>query len=136
MLDTYNITLYVCDNENTIINQKLDQIMANIQQLNAKVDELQTALDAEQEEVRLAIEALNQSIADLQAMVTEGGTAEERQALADKLESIKSDLEGTISSKEPEEPVDNDAEDQADESSESTQPAQPTVPNTQSFRRG
>lgn len=74
--------------------------MANIQELAQKVDALQVALDVEQEQIAAAIEALNQAIADLQAMVAEGGTPEERQALADKLDAIKADLESTI----PDEP--------------------------------
>ena len=78
------------------INLKLDNIMATITELTAKVDELQVALDAEQEQIRAAIEALNQAIADLQVLVAEGGTAEERQALADKLDAIKADLVATI----------------------------------------
>ncbi len=80
----------------TKINLKLDNIMANITELTQKVDELQVALDAEQEQIRVAIEDLNQAIEDLQAMVADGGTAEERQALADKLDAIKGDLEQTI----------------------------------------
>jgi len=97
MFDKYDITVYVlpkCDL--SIVNQKLDQIMADIQQLTAQVDELQVALDAEQEQIRQAIEGLNQTITDLQALVTAGGTEAERQALADKLTAIKADLEGTI----------------------------------------
>lgn len=78
--------------------------MANIADLAAKVDALQTALDTEQQEIADAIAALQQSITDLQAMVADGGTVEERQALADKLDAIKADLEGTISSTPPVEP--------------------------------
>lgn len=74
----------------------LKEIMANIQELQAKVDALQASLDAEQEQVAAAIAALQQSIIDLQAIVADGGTAEERQALADKLDEIKSDLESTV----------------------------------------
>ena len=78
------------------INNKLNKIMANITELTQKVDDLQVSLDAEQEQIRLAIEALNQAIADLQLLVVEGGTPEQRQALADKLDAIKGDLENTI----------------------------------------
>jgi septal ring factor EnvC (AmiA/AmiB activator) len=78
------------------LNKKLKKIMANITELTAKVDALQTALDAEQQQIADAIAALNQSITDLQALVADGGTAEERQALADKLDAIKTDLEGTV----------------------------------------
>jgi hypothetical protein len=78
------------------INKKLKKIMANITELTAKVDSLQASLDAEQQQIADAIAALNQSIVDLQALVTDGGTVEQRQALADKLDSIKTDLEGTV----------------------------------------
>jgi hypothetical protein len=78
--------------------------MANIQELTAQVDELQTALDAEQEQILQSIGDLQQSIADLQALVADGGTAEQRQALADKLTAIKTDLEGTVTPETPEQP--------------------------------
>lgn len=72
-------------------------------ELNAKVDELQTSLDTEQQQVKdlldaknATIETLNTTIAELQALVAEGGTAEERQAILDKLNSLKDDLEATV----------------------------------------
>lgn len=78
------------------INHKLD-IMANtIVDLTAKVDALQVSLDAEQEQIATAIAGLNQTITDLQAIVANGGTEAERQALADKLDAIKTDLESTV----------------------------------------
>lgn len=70
--------------------------MATIQELSAKVDELQVSLDAEQEAIEAAIADLNQSIADLQVLIVSGGTEEERQALLDKLNAVKEDLEGTL----------------------------------------
>lgn len=70
--------------------------MPTLQELNDKVDELQTALDAEQQQVADAIAALNGTITDLQALVAAGGTEEERQAILDKITSIKTDLEGTV----------------------------------------
>src|SRR5688572_5206428 len=101
MLDRYYITVYInpqeCgeDGNNNSVHQKLDQIMANIQELTAKVNELQTALDAEQEQIAAAIEALTAEITQLREDVAQGGTVEERQALADRLDSIRADLEGT-----------------------------------------
>lgn len=82
-------------------NSKLDQIMATIQELTAQVDELQVALDNEQAQVAAALEGLNQTIADLTALVADGGTEAERQALADKLAAIKADLEGTVADEAP-----------------------------------
>lgn len=71
--------------------------MPTLAELNAKVDELQISLDNEQLEIQAAIDNLNVVITDLEAQVAEGGTAEERQAIFDKLVAIKTDLEGTIS---------------------------------------
>jgi hypothetical protein len=70
--------------------------MASIQELSEKVDALQVSLDLEQEAVNNAIAGLSQTIADLQALIVDGGTAEQRQELADKLDAIKADLEGTV----------------------------------------
>lgn len=70
--------------------------MPTLQELNAKVDELQTSLDAEQVQIQAAIDGLNSVIADLQGQVAAGGTDADRQAVLDKLNAIKSDLEATI----------------------------------------
>lgn len=78
------------------LTKYIHDIMASIQELTAKVDALQTALDEEQAVIKAAIDALNQTVTDLQAIVSEGGTTEERQALADKLDAITEDLKGTI----------------------------------------
>jgi hypothetical protein len=43
-----------------------------------------------------AIAALTQANADLQLLVADGGTAEERQAVLDKLNAAKADLEATV----------------------------------------
>lgn len=75
-------------------NQK--KIMASIAELTAKVDELQASLDAEQQQIQEAINGLNEQIATLTDMVADGGTAEERQALLDKLNAINEDLKGTV----------------------------------------
>lgn len=70
--------------------------MANIQELTAQVTQLQADLDVEQQQVADALAALNQAIADLQALVADGGTEAERQALSDALTAISVDLKGTI----------------------------------------
>lgn len=77
--------------------------MASIAELTQKVDALQAALDAEQQEIQDAIAALNTTVQELRDQIAnnEGGTVEERQALADKLDAIKSDLEGTVSNTPP-----------------------------------
>lgn len=88
--------LMTCGTCTTSSNQKLDLIMANIQELRAQVAQLQADLDSEQQQVAEAIAALEQAIIDLQAMVADGGTPEERQALSDALTAISEDLKGTI----------------------------------------
>lgn len=75
--------------------------MPTLAELNDKVDELQTALDAEQEQVQSAISTLEQTVADLQAQQSDGGTPEERQAILDKVNSVITDLKGTIADTEP-----------------------------------
>ena len=68
----------------------------NIQELDAKVDQLQTALDSEQEQIKTAIDGLTAEVANLNAIIADGGTPEQRQAIADKIDSIVTDLKGTI----------------------------------------
>lgn len=70
--------------------------MPTLEEISAKVDELQTALDTEQEQIAAAIEGLNATIADLTSQLADGGTPEARQAVLDKLNAIKTDLEGTV----------------------------------------
>lgn len=84
-----------------LIYKQNEKIMANITELTQKVDALQTqvselidAVNTEQEQVTGAINALNQTISELQAIIASGGTQEERQALADKLTKISTDLQG------------------------------------------
>lgn len=70
--------------------------MANtIQQLTEKVDALQAALDAEQEQIAAAIAKLQATIDELESG-SGNGTEEERQALADKLDAIVFDLKATV----------------------------------------
>lgn len=77
--------------------------MATIAELNAKVDELAIALDNEQQQVAdlnaqkdATIVTLNETIAALEAAQGDGGTVEERQAVLDKLNALKADLESTV----------------------------------------
>jgi chromosome segregation ATPase len=98
-----------------IIQQQNQKIMANITEITQKVDALQTqvteltdAVNTEQQQVQEAINALNQTITELQAMIADGGTTEQRQALADKLTQIstglqaaKDDLASTIADTPP-----------------------------------
>lgn len=78
--------------------------MANsIKELTEKADALQSALDAEQEQIKSVIGKLETEIEELKGMIADGGTTEERQALADKLDVTLSDLKATIPDEEPEE---------------------------------
>lgn len=85
------------------INKKLDKIMALIDDLNAKVVELQEALDTEQAQIKTLVDGQNVTIAGLNAQVTElqgmladGATPTQLQAVIDNLNTIKTDLEGTV----------------------------------------
>ena len=70
--------------------------MPTIKELEAKVDTLQTVLDEEQVEIKAAIDTLTAANADLKTQIADGGTAEERQALADKIDGVIADLKSTI----------------------------------------
>ncbi len=72
-------------------------------EIQALADQLQVSLDAEQAQVAdllaqkdATITTLNETIATLTSQVAEGGTAEERQAVVDKLNALKTDLESTV----------------------------------------
>lgn len=99
----FDIHIHIHENKTTL--KQLEKIMASIQELSDKVDALQVSLDLEQAAVASAISGLNQTISDLQALLVDGGTAEQRQALADKLDAIKADLEGTVADEPAVEPV-------------------------------
>ncbi len=86
-----------------------------LQELKTKVDELQTALDLEQQQVadllaekeatNAALTATNATltatIATLEAQVADGGTPEARQEVLDQLNAIKADLEATVAGNPP-----------------------------------
>lgn len=77
------------------------KIMANAQQLAEKVDALQTAIDTEQEQIQAALATLQNTIESLKAEILEGGTAAERQAIADKLDAAIADVSSTIADAAP-----------------------------------
>lgn len=77
--------------------------MPTLKEIQDLADGLQVSLDAEQARVTellaekdTTITTLNQTIADLIAQQADGGTAEERQAVIDKLTALKTDLEATV----------------------------------------
>lgn len=95
--------LYTLGKDVVRIFSLLEVILANIQELNAKADalvaattDIAAAIDTEQAQVMEALAAL-------QALVVNGGTEAERQAVADKLQAAhdglaaaRTDLSDTI----------------------------------------
>jgi Tfp pilus assembly protein FimV len=67
--------------------------MPTLAELSAKVDELQTSLDEEQQQVANKIAELEAIAAELR---TTGGTDADRQAVADKIDAVAADLKATI----------------------------------------
>lgn len=84
-----------------IIKLQNHKVMANIQQLNEKVDELQSALDSEQEAIQAALATLQAAVDSLTQQLADGGTEADRQAVLDKLNSAITDLKGTIPDETP-----------------------------------
>ena len=77
--------------------------MPTLEEISATADALQIALDAEQQQVadllalkEAAITSLTETVTTLEALVAEGGTAEQRQAVLDKLNGTLTDLQGTV----------------------------------------
>lgn len=77
--------------------------MGALEDLQAKVAELQTSVDAEQQQINdllaqnaAVITGLNEQIAALQAQLATGATAEQLQGVIDGLNAIKTDIEGTV----------------------------------------
>lgn len=70
--------------------------MPTLEEVSVKVDELQTALDAEQIQIADAIAALQATVTDLTAQVVSGGTEADRQAIVDKISAVITDLSGTV----------------------------------------
>lgn len=98
-LFTFNIN-HVSDEETkkTLVkilkNQK--KIMASLDEIQAEALKVQETLDNVQATVASSFEALNATIADLQAQLADGGTPEQRQAVLDSLVAITADLGTTI----------------------------------------
>lgn len=74
--------------------------MPNVKDLIIKVDELKETLSNEKNEVYQILLKLNKTIVDLKAIIEEGGTKEEREELAAKLEELKESLENTVNPNE------------------------------------
>ncbi len=97
MVSYVTLVLVVCLLALVVSNNfQISNIMPTIKEIQAQVDRLQETLDAEQMQITAAIDKLNETIADLKQQLADGGTAEERQAVLDKLQSISDDLKNTI----------------------------------------
>jgi hypothetical protein len=79
-----------------------------IVQLQTKVQELQTALDVEQQQVADLIAARDATIASLEGhiitletMIAEGGTDAERQLLLESMQATLDDLKSTVPDQPP-----------------------------------
>lgn len=96
---------------NKRVNLKLDEIMSKTQAIEAKVDALQTALDAEQEQIRTAVEELGSLRTEVQVLreqlAQQGVDNEALDRIDAKIDTIRTDLEGTIADNptEPETPT-------------------------------
>jgi len=80
-----------------LITIKINRMAKSISDIEAKVDALQTALDNEQAQIQASIDGLNTTIQDLRDQIAAGANDQEAlERIATKLDSIQSDLEGTI----------------------------------------
>lgn len=83
----------------------LEEIMANTQQLNDKIAALQSSLDAEQQQVRDAIDALTLQIEELRNNNVPQESIDAIQAVIDDLSGTIADAPPTEPPTEPSEPV-------------------------------
>lgn len=89
---------------NKIFNQNTN-IMSKVTDIEAKVDALQATLDTEQEQIQQAIDSLNDTVNELREQIAGGGADNEAlDRIATKLDTIKADLEESITPEEPEQP--------------------------------
>lgn len=65
-------------------------VMANQEELRTKLNDLQTALDTEQEQIKTSIDGLKTALEDMR------NNPEIPQDIIDQIDSIRSDLAGTI----------------------------------------
>lgn len=74
----------------------IDDLNQSVTELSASVTSLQADLDTKQQAIADAIAALEQTIADLQGQLNQGGaTAAQLQVLLDQVSAIKTNLAAT-----------------------------------------
>lgn len=78
-----------------INNVNLEQIMSKIDELAAEVAKLQVSVDTTQEKVLVAVNGLKATIASLEALLAEGASAEQIQAVIDAVKVVSADVEST-----------------------------------------
>lgn len=108
----------VIQNQNQMA-KKLTDVESQLTDLSAKADALQASLDAEQAQILAAVEGLNTTITENNALIQQlrdelaaAGADQETidriatlaEGVSTKMETIKSDLEGTIADQQPENP--------------------------------
>lgn len=84
-----------------LLNQIIKQnttTMATIQELNAKVTELQAAVDTEQQEIADALAALQTEVQRLTDIIAagSGATPEELQSVVDNINTVIADVQTSI----------------------------------------
>lgn len=98
VLTLYRYLRQYLDRQFNRLHRQLGHVMATIQELNDKLDSLQSDLDAEQAQIQAALDAQAALIAELQAQVAAGSAAtpEQLQSVIDRITAISSDLKSTI----------------------------------------
>ena len=69
--------------------------MSKIDELAAEVAKLQVSVDTTQEKVLVAVSGLKATIASLEALLAEGASAEQIQAVIDAVKVVSADVEST-----------------------------------------
>lgn len=93
---TFNVYQTV-DNEAVLkeikaLTKTLNTMANSIKDLTAQIEATQAATDAKQEQIIAKVDVIQAQLAEL---ITDGGTEEERQALADKIAALRADIEST-----------------------------------------
>lgn len=77
------------------MSEELSALQAQVTALNEKADNLQAAIDADQEADAAIVVALKDQIATLEAQIANGATPEQLTALKDTLAGIASKLDAS-----------------------------------------